>query len=752
MLILFHLANLGGREDIQAITLAYSSETIQISGGITLNPKPGRLFLSTLMIVTALYSSSAGTALGAAAPSLTGITGHWAQNEVTDWVEKGFIQGYADGSFKPDNSLKRTEFMALINRAFGFTETAAVFYSDLSSSNWAYAEVAKAVKAGYINGYSDGTIGAGKTISRQEAAVIINRLLKLDAARTTALFSDSKDIAAWALGSVNAVASAGIMKGYSEDNSFKPGRDITRAEAVVSLTRTKAIEAAPASTPDNTGTVTPWATASPAASPTASPTATPSPVRNPDIPSVPTATPEPVSTPTATPEPTATPTATPDPADTAAPILTGVTLGAVTVGDNVYGTSNEAGYLYLVPSTVAVTPAGLEDSVQAAHGTKLAVSASVYSSLNTQGLPADNYIVYAVDGSGNISVPSSIIEVKAIELTLDAPASLTESKTYDGTATAAVTASPLLGVLSGDEVEVHASASYSSAALGVNKTITVVYTISGAQSACYIAPAPYTVNTGIISLNQLTIEAPDLTLAKFKDGTTTAAVTSGQLVGVIPGDDVSVSAIANYDTSAVGTNKTITVVYTLSGADAGNYIAPVNYIVTNGEIDKDQITRSRVYDGTTAAAVIAGAVTGIEPGDIVTVEGIGEYSDVNVGTNKIITISYILSGPDAGNYLPPASYTISTGIITALQLDITAPVITESKIFDGTNSVQVTPGTLIGVLPGDDVTVSATAAYSDAAAGSGKIITVVYTLSGDDAANYFAPGNYMISTGVIVAP
>ncbi|WP_052421952.1 YDG domain-containing protein [Paenibacillus sp. FSL P4-0081] len=725
-----------------------------------MNPKPGRLLLSTLMIVTALYSSSAGTAFGAAVPSLTGITGHWAQNEVTDWVEKGFIQGYTDGSFKPDNSLKRTEFMALINRAFGFTETAAVSYTDLSSSNWAYAEVAKAVKAGYINGYSDGTIGTGKTISRQEAAVIINRLLKLDAARTSALFSDSKDIAAWALGSVNAVASAGIMKGYSEDNSFKPGRDITRAEAVVSLIRTKAIEAAPASTPDNTGTFTPSATASPAASPTASPTATPSPVRNPDIPSVPTATPEPVSTPTATPEPEATatpePTATPavtsDPADTTAPILTGVTLGAVTVGENVYGTSNEAGYLYLVPSTVAVTPAGLEDSVQAAHGTKLAVSASVYSPLNTQGLPADHYVVYAVDGSGNISVPSSIIEVKAIELTLDAPVSLTESKTYDGTSTAAVTASPLLGVLSGDVVEVHASASYSSAALGVNKTITVVYTISGAQSASYIAPAPYTVHTGIISLNQLTIEAPDLTLAKFKDGTTIADVTPGQLIGVIPGEDVSVIAVANYDTSAVGTNKTITVVYTLSGPDAGNYIAPANYVVNTGEIDRDQITRSRVYDGTTAAVVVAGAVTGIEPGDIVTVEGIGEYSDVNVGTNKIITISYILTGPDAGNYLPPVSYTISTGIITALQLDITPPAITESKLFDGTLSAQVTPGTLIGVLPGDDVTVSATAAYSDAAVGSGKIITVVYTLSGEDAANYLAPGNYMISTGVIVAP
>ncbi|MEK4515159.1 YDG domain-containing protein [Paenibacillus sp. FSL H8-0122] len=731
-----------------------------------MNHKPGKLFLSTLMIVTALYSS-AGTAFGAAAPQLTGITGHWAQNEVTDWVDKGLIQGYADGSFKPDNSLKRSEFMALINRAFGFTETAPVAYKDLSTSNWAYTEVAKAVKAGYISGYSDGTIGTGKTISRQEAAVIINRLLKLDAAQTGALFSDSKDIAAWALDSVNAVAAAGVMKGYSEDNSFRPGRDITRAEAVVSLTRTKVIEEAPANTPGNVGG-TPSATISPTASPTATPTATPTPVRSTYVPSDPTATPTatPVATPTPavtpTPEPSPepspvptpvpTPTPTPDPGDTSAPLLTSVTLGAVTVGDNVYGTSNEAGYLYLVPSTVVGTTTGLEDSIHAALGKKLAVTASVYSPLNTQSLPAGHYVVYAVDASGNISVPSSTIEVRAIELTIGLPASLTVSKTYDGTASAAVTANSLTGVLSGDDVNVHASAAYNSAALGVNKTITVTYSLSGAQAASYIAPAPYIVNTGSIALHPLTIEAPNLTLAKFKDGTTAAAVIPGQLMGVVPGEDVTVSAVANYDTSAVGTNKTITVVYTLSGADAGNYIAPASYIVTNGEIDRDQITRSRVYDGTTAAAVIVGAVNGIIDGDDVTVHASGTYDSPNVGVDKIITISYTLTGVDAGNYFPPVSYSINTGIITALQLDITAPVLTESKLYDGNTSAQITPGTLIGVIPGDDVTVSATATYSDAAAGSGKLITVVYTLSGDDAGNYAAPGNYMISTGVIVAP
>jgi hypothetical protein len=713
-----------------------------VLGGVILNYKSTRHSLSALLIVITLFSSW-GTAFGATVPASSGINGHWAQNEITEWIDKGFIQGYADGSFQPDNSLKRTEFMALINRSFGFTETAAIAYTDITSSNWAYAEVAKAVKAGYITGYPDGTIGAGNSISRQEAAVIISRLMKLDTLNLpTTTFSDSNTIAPWAKDAVQAVVAAGIIKGYPADHSFKPSKNITRAEAVVSLKRTIVIQtdsnskATPAPSP--TSIVTP--------TPTIKPTSTPTSTGTPTSTETPTAT----ATPSITPTPA--PTATPEPLDTVPPILTRVTSESITVGDNVYGTSNEDGYLYLVPSTTVPTKPNLDDSVNLSLGKKIAVTASVYSSVNTKGLPSGTYVVYAVDSSENLSIASSSILVKGIQLSIDKPSSLTETKMYDGTTKAEVKANTLTGVLEGDFVEVHASAFYNSAALGINKTITVVYSLSGIHAASYLAPVNYSIETGSITLTQLTIENPDLTLAKYKDGTTTAAVNAGLLIGVVSGEDVKVNAIANYDTSAVGTHKTITVIYTLSGVDAGNYIAPANYTVTSGEIDKDQITRSKVYDGTTFSAVTLGEVTGIIDGDDVTVNITATYDDSKVGTNKTITIDYMLSGEDAENYYTPASYTISTGTITALQLNITAPLITESKIYDGSTSTQVTPGQLIGVVPGDDVTVTAVATYNDASVGTNKIITIVYTLSGADAANYIAPTKYSVSTGTITAP
>ncbi|MCX6725847.1 MAG: InlB B-repeat-containing protein, partial [Candidatus Shapirobacteria bacterium] len=90
-----------------------------------------------------------------------------------------------------------------------------------------------------------------------------------------------------------------------------------------------------------------------------------------------------------------------------------------------------------------------------------------------------------------------------------------------------------------------------------------------------------------IAQKQLTIASPDLTLSKTYDGSTTAVVTAGALGEVISPDVVTVSAIANYDTDAIGTGKTITIVYTLGGASFGNYIKPVNGTNVNGIILSD---------------------------------------------------------------------------------------------------------------------------------------------------------------------
>lgn len=170
-----------------------------------------------------------------AAPS--DIAGHWAESVITQWQNKGLIQGYEDGTFKPGNTITRAEFVTLMNNAKGFWSEGSINFSDVKNGSWFYSAVARAVAAGYVKGYSDGSFKPGNTITRAEAAVMIANAARLSANEAGAYrFTDVGSIPAWARGSVGAVVAAGYMTGYP-DGSFDANASISRAEAVSSLNR-----------------------------------------------------------------------------------------------------------------------------------------------------------------------------------------------------------------------------------------------------------------------------------------------------------------------------------------------------------------------------------------------------------------------------------------------------------------------------------------------------------------------------------
>lgn len=172
----------------------------------------------------------------------TDYSGHWAEEQISDWMVSGLITGYPDGSFKPDRAVTRGEFITLANRAFALTETAPMLFKDLNEDQWAYPEVLKALKAGYISGYEDSTIREEQPVRRQEAAVMVAALAGLKNKPVEAgSFSDVKFIAEWSLGAIGAAVEKGILSGY-EDGSFRPEGSLTRAEAVVMLTRAAEVQ------------------------------------------------------------------------------------------------------------------------------------------------------------------------------------------------------------------------------------------------------------------------------------------------------------------------------------------------------------------------------------------------------------------------------------------------------------------------------------------------------------------------------
>ncbi|MBX3582836.1 MAG: filamentous hemagglutinin N-terminal domain-containing protein [Rhizobiaceae bacterium] len=151
------------------------------------------------------------------------------------------------------------------------------------------------------------------------------------------------------------------------------------------------------------------------------------------------------------------------------------------------------------------------------------------------------------------------------------------------------------------------------------------------------------------------------------------------------------------------------------------------------------VAGTKVYDATTDIDVLTnGTLSGVLGGDTVTVSLAAAYDDKNVGAGKSVTGSYALAGTDAGNYQLTSDAFAGSADITRASLSIaTAGTVANTKVYDTTTDIAVlTNGSLSGVLGGDTVTVSLTAAYDDKNVGDDKAVNGSYALTGTDAGNY----------------
>ena len=104
-------------------------------------------------------------------------------------------------------------------------------FVDVPSDNWSYSYIASAVGSGLVTGISETEFGLGMEITRQDACVLLYRVLKDQATITNPKdFTDKAEISSYAVDAVNAMSSMGLVNGM-EDGSFKPLNVMTRAEA-----------------------------------------------------------------------------------------------------------------------------------------------------------------------------------------------------------------------------------------------------------------------------------------------------------------------------------------------------------------------------------------------------------------------------------------------------------------------------------------------------------------------------------------
>lgn len=153
---------------------------------------------------------------------------------------QAYIQGYEDGTFKPDRNLTRAEIAAMIARNQGFDGSAlatAAPFSDVPVSHWAAGAIAYVKQQGYMAGDAAGAFRPNAVITRAEMAAIAARYKQLRLGTEQQSITAFADIAGhWAVLEIAANKQAGILSGY-EDGTFRPNGHLTRAEGVTVINR-----------------------------------------------------------------------------------------------------------------------------------------------------------------------------------------------------------------------------------------------------------------------------------------------------------------------------------------------------------------------------------------------------------------------------------------------------------------------------------------------------------------------------------
>ena len=172
------------------------------------------------------------TSLVVFAKSFSDVGAHWASSSISRLSDEKVIEGYPDGSYKPEGNITRAEFATIIARLFETTKTVDLTsYRDVNSGAWYYNDVAKAVALGVLDG-STSAIRPDDYITREEAMNGLNVLYALVAKSNDsalAKFSDANKVSSWAKSSVAALTDFGYIHGYP-DGTVKPSAFITRAE------------------------------------------------------------------------------------------------------------------------------------------------------------------------------------------------------------------------------------------------------------------------------------------------------------------------------------------------------------------------------------------------------------------------------------------------------------------------------------------------------------------------------------------
>ncbi|MDP5276167.1 S-layer homology domain-containing protein [Chengkuizengella axinellae] len=188
------------------------------------------LFIFLLVLISGIFITSIAEA---ETEFIDVSNNHWAKNEIEFLVEKKFIGGFDDGTFKPDDYITRAQAFVIISKILELNveNRSNIILNEVDSNHWAYNEILFILDEELYK--PDGTFKPDQPLQRDELAMLLVIAFSLEGESSIEYSDIERDY--WAYDFINKLAANRISYGF--DNNFKPKEFVTRAQFSTFLAR-----------------------------------------------------------------------------------------------------------------------------------------------------------------------------------------------------------------------------------------------------------------------------------------------------------------------------------------------------------------------------------------------------------------------------------------------------------------------------------------------------------------------------------
>jgi hypothetical protein len=197
---------------------------------------------SNQQVTTQTQTTTTTSSTSATQVSFTDVSStYWASSFITELARLTIVEGFPDGTFRPNDVLTKAQFAAVMSKAFEQTKTRnAIAFRDVSESYWAYNAIRETYETGWLGVSASNEFAPTRSLTRFDVLVTLARVLNYTTTTSSvnsilAVYQDAASIPTNYRTSIAALTERGVMVNYPNSDRLELTRTVTRSEVTAFL-------------------------------------------------------------------------------------------------------------------------------------------------------------------------------------------------------------------------------------------------------------------------------------------------------------------------------------------------------------------------------------------------------------------------------------------------------------------------------------------------------------------------------------